>query len=105
MKDIIRNVMAAEEEAAKILEEARAELAREYADFRERGVWWISQARADWYRAHADAIVPACATWFEQDASGEAGNLVRQYRDGQISLRDFLADLNRKARMMALEQG
>lgn len=105
LADAQAQIDAAEPAERQALEEARTELERDYADFRERGVWWISQARADWYRAHADAIVPACATWFEQDASGEAGNLVRQYRDGQISLRDFLADLNRKARMMALEQG
>ena len=105
LADARAQIDAAEPAERQALEEARAELEREYADYRERGVWWISQARVDWYKAHADAIVPACSTWFEQDASGEAWDLIRQYRDGQLSLRDFLAALNRKARMMAMEQG
>ena len=103
LEDLQARLDAAPSEEAQALAQERDVLKREYEKYLADEQWLIPQARLDWYRAHGDAIVPACATWFEGDASDEATALIAQYQAGQLSCREFLAALNKKARMMALE--
>ena len=76
---------------------------RQLADFQEVGVYLISQARIDWYRAHDDIVSVALPTWFQLDGSGEANDLMNQHDAGLISAREFLEAVSRKARMQAME--
>ena len=71
----------------------------------ERGIWLIPEDKLSWYRAHDDCVIARSPSWFEQDGTGEAGELLRQYDAGLISTREFLAAVDQKARMQALEQG
>ena len=68
-----------------------------------RGRWLISPEQLKRFRAQGDIARPAVADWFRKDTSGEAWQLLKQYDAGLLSAREFLAAVNRKARMQALE--
>ena len=72
-------------------------------DYREKERWLISPERLAWYRANGDRICVTAPSWFDEDTSGEAWQLLKQYEDGLIPARQFLAAVSQKARMMALE--
>ena len=72
-------------------------------DYNERWVWLIPREKLDWYRANGDAVAVQAPSWFEKDASGEAWDLMEQYLGRQISAREFLDAVSRKARMLEME--
>lgn len=76
----------------------------DYDRYLNGGIWLIPRDKLDWYRARGDRVTAAVSTWF-QNVGQEASELMRQYDAGLIDARAFLAAVDRKARMMALEQG
>ena len=103
--DLRARLDAAGEKDRQALEEELSALESEMEDYERIGQWLVSPEKLEWYRAQGDRVRVAAPSWFEKDASGEAGQLLEQYTDGLISARDFLDAVNRKARMMALEAG
>ena len=108
------------EDAQQLLESTRAELAEaDEADrqmleemvkeqeeglaYWEENAWEVSQREIDWYRAHDDAPRVTRVNWLYSDESGEAWDLMQQYREGVISLDEMLAAIDRKVQMMMLE--
>ncbi len=75
----------------------------ELEDYEARGRWLVSPEQLKRFRARGDIARPAVSDWFRKDTSGEAWELLKQYDAGLLSAREFLAAVNRKARMMALE--
>ena len=65
--------------------------------------WDVGPRDLEWYRAHDEGIALARTNWVYSDDSGEAWELINQYRDGQISAADMLAGIDRKVQMMLLE--
>ena len=88
------------QQAEQILKDWQAD----YDRYLNGGIWLIPRDKLDWYRARGDRVTVAGPTWF-QNVGQEATELMRQYDAGLIDARAFLAALDRKARMMALEQG
>lgn len=76
----------------------------DYERFLNGGIWLIPRDKLEWYRAHGDRVMVAGPTWF-QNMGQEASELMRQYDAGRIDAKEFLSAVDRKARMMALEQG
>ena len=103
--DLRARLDAAGEKDRQALEEELSTLESEMEDYERIGQWLVSPEKLEWYRAQGDRVRVAAPSWFEKDASGEAGQLLEQYTDGLISARDFLDAVNRKARMMAREAG
>ena len=96
----VESATAAEkQEAEEILDTVR----REYDSFMRLEIWLVPEGRLQRYRALGDRLTVALPTWFEQD--GEAWELMEQYRSRVLSARDFLREVNGKARMMELERG
>ena len=73
--------------------------------YREREIWLIPEDTLTKYRANGDRLSIALPSWFEKDTTGEGWQLLEQYHAGQRSTREFLAAVNKKARMMAMEEG
>ena len=92
-------------EDRQMLQEQLDSLTGDYEDYLQNRSWLISAEQLAWYRANAESMVVATPSWFERDSSGEAYQLMQQYDDGQLSVREFLAAVNKKARMMAMEAG
>ena len=65
--------------------------------------WDVSPREIEWYRAHAENLSLAKVNWLYSDDSGEAWELMNQYREGQISGPDMLAAIDKKVQMMLLE--
>ena len=96
---------AAQPQDRQALEEVLAEYERRRDDYAATGKWLIPPEKLAWYRAHGDRVCVTAPSWFERDTTGEAWQLQHQYIDGLISAREFLAAVEQKARMMALEEG
>ena len=94
---------AAGPEDRQALEDDLHCMERELEDYEARGRWLISPEQLKRFRAQGDIARPAVADWFRKDTSGEAWALLQQYDAGLLSAREFLAAVNRKARMQALE--
>ena len=80
----------------------------------EKYNWEVSPRELEWYRAHDDNILVSVYNWLypdtisEEDDGGitqnaEASDLMDQYLNGQISLDDMLAGIDRKVQMRRLE--
>ncbi|MDO4865127.1 MAG: hypothetical protein Q4C10_01115 [Clostridia bacterium] len=95
----------AEPRDRQMLEETLAQWQQDLDAFMESGIWLIPEKKLNWYRAHDDRVIAQSPTWFERDGTGEAGELLRQYDAGLISTREFLASVDQKSRMQALEEG
>ena len=85
------------------LAESLERMKQDYDRNLERMIWLIPRDRLERYRAIGDRLTVALPTWFDSD--GEAWELMEQYRSRLLSAREFLGEVNRKARMMELEQG
>lgn len=85
------------------MEDQLAEMEKGYQDYVDNWSWMIRADKLAWYRGIADRVTIAVPSWFSQDSSGEAWQLLEQYMQGQMNAREFLAAVNRKARMMAME--
>ena len=83
----------------KLLDASEAET----GEYFEKYGWDVSPTELEWYRSHDDNIVIASVNWLYADESGEAWELMSQYRDGQISAAEMLASIDRKVQMMLLE--
>lgn len=95
------------EEAApadrQAMEEGLRQAEENYERYTAEGIWLIGREWLDWYRSVADRLYVTRPDWFERDTSGEAWDLLNRYDAGLISAREFLAAVDRKARMMAME--
>lgn len=65
--------------------------------------WDVGPADLEWYRANDEGVSVAGVNWLYSDDSGEAWELINQYRDGQITAEEMLAGIDRKVQMMLLE--
>ena len=95
------------------LEEDIKDSEKTYEDA-EKNNWDVSPRELEWYRANDDNIVVSVYNWLypdtvsEEDEGGvtqsaEASDLMDQYLNGQISLNDMLAGIDRKVQMRRLE--
>ena len=100
-----RNVDEADPADKQMMQEAMANFISGYEDYKQNQAWLISEEKLAWYRANAENLAVATPSWFNKDTTGEAWQLMEQYSAGQLSAREFLAAVNRKARMMAMEEG
>ena len=92
----------ADEVDRQMLEESLAQAEENLAYWEEYG-WDVGQKELDWYRGHDEHIALAGVEWLYADDSGEAWELISQYRDHQISLDEMLTGIDRKVQMMLLE--
>jgi len=86
-----------------LLEEALENQKQNKASYEAEGAWLVSADALSKYRANADRIYVERPTWFDKDGTGEAYDLLSQYEAGAITLEKFLTEVDRKARMQALE--
>ena len=91
------------DEADKQMLEESINSAEENLAYWEEFGWEVSQREIDWYRSHDDHIVLAGVEWLYADETGEAWELINQYREGGISLDEMLSGIDRKVQMMLLE--
>ena len=103
--ELQKNLEEAEPAEKQEIEVELSYITRDYEDYREKGSWLIPADRLARYRAIGDKLTVSLPTWFQKDTSGEAWELMEQYRSRLISAREFLAAVNKKARMMELEAG
>lgn len=94
---------AAEPVNRPLLEEALENQKQNKASYEAEGAWLISADTLTRYRANADRIYVERPTWFDSDGTGEAYDLLSQYEAGAITLEKFLTEVDRKARMQAME--
>ncbi|MBQ9039737.1 MAG: hypothetical protein IJ119_09695 [Clostridia bacterium] len=94
---------AAEPVDRPLLEEALENQKQNKASYEAEGAWLISADALTKYRANADRMYVERPTWFDKDGTGEAYDLLSQYEAGAITLEKFLTEVDRKARMQALE--
>lgn len=92
-------------EDRQMMQEAMGNFTLDYEDYMQNQIWLVSAEKLEWYRSIAGDIAVATPSWFNKDTSGEAWQLMEQYSAGQLSAREFLAAVNKKARMMAMEEG
>ena len=85
------------------LEEALENQKQSKASYEAEGAWLVSAEALSKYRANADRLYVIRPTWFDRDGTGEAFDLLSQYESGAITLEKFLTEVDRKARMQALE--
>ncbi len=85
------------------LEEALENQKQSKASYEAEGAWLVSADALSKYRANADRLYVIRPTWFDRDGTGEAFDLLSQYESGAITLEKFLTEVDRKARMQALE--
>lgn len=107
-------------DAQKWVEETRAELeeadpadrqmieenltyAEQNLEYWEEYGWDVSQRELDWYRGHDGNLAVDRVDWLYADESGEAWELMSQYREGTLGLDEMLAGIDRKVQMMRLE--
>lgn len=94
---------SAEPAEVQMLEDEIKTAEENLAYWEEKG-WEISGESVEWYRAHAEAgVVVAPVNWLYADDSGEAWELMSQYRDGSISAEEMLRNIDRKVQMMMME--
>ena len=71
--------------------------------YMERDGWDIAPRHIEWFRANDDNIVLMGVNWVYSEESGEAYELINQYREGRISAREMLEGIDKKVQMMLLE--
>ena len=86
-----------------LLEEALENQKQNKASYEAEGAWLVSADALTQYRANADRLYVVRPTWFDSDGTGEAYDLLSQYEAGTITLEKFLTEVDRKARMQAME--
>jgi len=101
--DLQARLESAEPIDRQVLEQELAWNQASLEEYRERGSWLIPEGKLAWYRANGDRVTVSVPSWFDKDNTGEAGDLVRRYEAGELSVADFLHAVNQKARMLALE--
>jgi len=94
---------AAEPAERQPLEEVLDNQKQSKARYEVEGAWLVSAETLAKYRANADRLYVIRPTWFDRDGTGEAYDLLSQYESGAITLEKFLTEVNRKAKMQALE--
>ena len=65
--------------------------------------WSASAESIELYRSYADYLTPTQYIGFDEEASEEFYSLMSQYIDGSIDLDTFLTNIDKKIRMMVLE--
>lgn len=85
------------------LEEALENQKQSKTSYEAEGAWLVSAEALSKYRANADRLYVIRPTWFDKDGTGEANDLLNQYESGAITLEKLLTEVDRKARMQALE--
>lgn len=83
--------------------ERELKYAQENYDYTVENKWMISEEDIEWYRSNADKVLVDTGNWLWSDESGEAQELVRQYLDGQIDVRQFMNAIDGKIKMMLME--
>ena len=104
--DRLRSALeGAEPSDRQLLEAELAQEERLLESYEARWKWLVAPGQLQWYRANGSRLTALAPDWFDQDSSGEAYELMRQYDADLIDARQFLAAVSQKARMMALEAG
>ncbi|MBQ8108643.1 MAG: extracellular solute-binding protein [Clostridia bacterium] len=98
-----RQDLESAEPAQKQMLEEMVQASQESVDYMEENAWDASARQIEWYRAHAQDVVPEPVNWLYSDESGEAWQLMGQYQEGAISVEDMLKGIDRKMQMRLLE--
>lgn len=91
------------EEADKQAMEEMLKEAERWLEQEERYSWQISVDQIDWFRSNDDYLAVSQGNWLYQDSAGEARELMMQYYEGQIDVKQFLSGIEKKVRMMMME--
>ena len=86
-----------------VLEQNKKAMEDGLADY-EKNSWLISAAQIEWYRNHADRLHVTRYNYL--DGTGDENNIYemkQQMVNGQMSVDSFLQEIDRTARMMAME--
>ena len=102
LDDLKADLATAEPADQQMIEENIRDMEENLEYFDTYG-WDVSPREIEWYRAHAENLSLAKVNWLYSDDSGEAWELMNQYREGQISGPDMLAAIDKKVQMMLLE--
>ncbi len=102
LDDLRADLATAEPADRQMIEESIRDMEENLEYFDTYG-WDVSPREIEWYRAHAENLSLAKVNWLYSDDSGEAWELMNQYREGQISGPDMLAAIDKKVQMMLLE--
>ena len=86
----------------QMLEEQLADYERWRADV-EKDIWEISEADVAWRDANIQYLKLSTANWLYAEENGEANELIEQYAAGQLPADRLMAEIDRKIRMMILE--
>lgn len=73
------------------------------AEYEQSYRWTASPESIEFYRGYAQYIVPSQYIGFDDEASQEFYSLISQYEEGAIDLDTFLTNIDKKIRMMVLE--
>lgn len=86
-----------------VLEQTKQEMENSWADY-EKNSWNISAAQIEWYRNHGDRLHIARYNYLANANDGSGiYDMVSQLIQGQLSVDSFLQEIDRTARMMAME--
>lgn len=102
LDDLKAELEKAEAADRQMIEDSIHDTEQTLTYYEENG-WDVGPKDLAWYRAHDEGITIGAFNWLYSDNSGEAYELMQQYRDGQISAEEMLAGIDRKVQMMLLE--
>lgn len=102
VEDLKAQLETVEPSEKQMLEESLRD-AEENLEYFEKYGWEVSPREIEWYHAHADTLAVAKFNWLYSEDSGEAWDLMNQYREGHISADEMLASIDKKVQMMLLE--
>lgn len=105
------NIASIEEELAKAETEEEREQWQEQLDdmqkwrdeYEQNYRWSASEESIAFYRNYAQYLTPSQYIGFDDEASQEFYSLISQYVEGSIDLDTFLTTIDKKIRMMVLE--
>lgn len=105
------SIASIEEELAKAEDEETREQWQEQLDemtkwreeYEQNYRWSASAESIEAYRGYAQYITPSQYIGFDEEASQEFYSLMEQYQEGSIDLDTFLTNIDKKIRMMVLE--
>jgi len=86
----------------QMLQEQLADYERWRADV-EKDIWEISEADIAWRDANIQYMKLSTANWLYAEENGEANELIEQFAAGQLPADRLMAEIDRKIRMMILE--
>lgn len=111
LESIDENIASIEDELAKADDDETREqwqtqldeVTQWRAEYEKNYRWNASTESIEYYRSYAQYIIPSQYIGFDEQASEEFYSLMSQYIEGSIDLDTYLTSIDKKIRMMVLE--